>query len=103
MTALFRKFTWWVRPRRREQELDEELQFHLEEERDERQASGLPASEASWAARRNLGNGTLLREDARTLWTWTAPEQLAQDFRYGLRTMLRNRTVTALAALSLAL
>src|SRR5262245_12372497 len=103
MTSLFRKLTWWLRRRRREHELDEELQFHLEEERDEQRASGLPARQAAWAARRDLGNVTLLREDARTLWTWTPLEQLAQDFRYGLRTMLKNRAFTALAALSLAL
>jgi predicted permease len=103
MTSLFRKFTWWVHRRRRERELEEELQFHLEEERDEQRASGLPASQAAWAARRDLGNVTLLREDARALWTWIPLEQLAQDFRYGLRTMLKNRTFTALAALSLAL
>src|SRR4030095_8792556 len=103
MSSLFRKFTWWLHRRRRELELDEELQFHLEEERDERRASGLPATKAAWAARRDLGNVTLLREDTRALWTWTALEQLAQDFRYGLRTMLKNRSFTALASLSLAL
>jgi macrolide transport system ATP-binding/permease protein len=103
MTSLFRKLPWWVRRRRKELELDEELQFHLEQEADERRASGLPADQAAWAARRDLGNVTRLREDTRTLWTWTLLEQLAQDFRYGLRTMLKNRTFTALAALSLAL
>ena len=46
---------------------------------------------------------TLLREDTRTLWTWILLEQLAQDVRYGLRTMFKNRAFTALAALSLAL
>src|SRR5512138_1612823 len=101
MTSLFRKFTWWLQRRRRERELDEELRFHLEEEREEQRASGLPASQAAWAARRDLGNLTLLREDTRALWSWTPLEQLAQDFRYGVRTMLRNRTFTALAALSL--
>src|SRR4030095_2323574 len=55
------------------------------------------------AARRGLGNVTLLREDARTLWSWVLIEQLAQDVRYGLRTMVKNRLFTALAALSLAL
>jgi hypothetical protein len=30
-------------------------------------------------------------------------EQLTQDVRYGLRAMLKNRTFTALATLSLAL
>ena len=103
MTSLFRKVHWWLQRRRKEEELREELQFHLAEEIDERQADGLPADEATWAARRDLGNATLLREDARTLWSWVLLEQLAQDVRYGLRGMLKNRTFTALAALSLAL
>ena len=103
MTSLFRKFTWWVRRRRKEDELREELQFHLANEADERQADGLTEDQARWAARRDLGNVTLLREDTRTLWTWTPLEQLAQDLRYGLRTMSKNRAFTALATLSLAL
>src|SRR6185503_13963812 len=103
MIALFRKFTWWWQRRRKEDELREELQFHLAEEAGERQADGLSADQARWAARRDLGNVTLLREDTRTLWTWTPLEQLAQDVRYAARTMSRNRAFTALAALSLAL
>ena len=103
MTSLFRKFTWWLQRRRKEDELREELQFHLAEEADERQADGLPEDQARWAARRDLGNVTLLREDTRTLWSWILLEQLAQDLRYGLRTMVKNRVFTALAALSLAL
>ena len=103
MTSLFRKFTWWMQRRRMEHQLQEELQFHLSEEADERQAIGLPADQARLAARLDLGNPTLVQEDARTLWTWIALEQLAQDVRYGLRTMFKNRMFTALAALSLAL
>ncbi len=103
MTALLRKLRWWLQRRRKEEELREELQFHLTEEIGERQADGLSQEEATWAARRDLGNATLMREDARALWSWILLEQLAQDIRYGLRGMFRNRTFTALAALSLAL
>ena len=103
MTSFFRKLTWWLHRRRKEDELREELQFHLSEEADEHQADGLTEDQARWAARRDLGNVTLLREDARTLWTWTSLEQFAQDLRYALRTMFKNRAFTALAALSLAL
>ena len=103
MTSLFRKFTWWMQRRRKEHQLREELQFHLAEEADERQANGLPADQARLAARRDLGNATLVQEDARTLWTWIALDQLAQDIRYALRSMVKNRAFTALAALSLAL
>jgi hypothetical protein len=103
MTAPVRKLGWWLQRRRKEQELDEELQFHLEEEVGERQAAGLSAADAAWAARRDLGNTALLREDARTLWSWTLLEQVALDVRYGLRGMVNKRMFTALAALSLAL
>ena len=103
MTSLFRKFTWWLQRRRKENELREELQFHLAEEADERLADGLSDDQARWAARRDLGNVTLLQENTRTLWSWILLEQLAQDVRYGLRAMAKNRLFTALAALSLAL
>lgn len=103
MTPFFRKVVWWLRRRRKEDELREELQFHLAEEAGERQADGLSDAQARSAARRDLGNVTLLREDARTLWSWILLEQLAQDVRYGMRAMFKNRMFTALAALSLAL
>ena len=103
MTSLFRKVQWWLRRQRKEKELDEELQFHLAEETEDARAGGLSAADAARAARRDLGNATLLREDVRRLWSWTLLEQLAQDVRYGLRGMARNRLFTALAALSLAL
>ena len=103
MTPLFRKLAWWVRRRRREEQLREELAFHLAEEAEERQAEGLPDDQAAWAARRDLGNLALLQEDARTVWTWTPLEQLAQDLRYAARLMVKNTAFTVLAALSLAL
>ena len=103
MISLFRKFTWWVQRRRKEDELREELEFHLANEADELQADGLTEDQARLAARRDLGNVMLLREDTRTLWTWTPLEQLAQDLRYAVRLILRNRAFTAVAALSLAL
>jgi hypothetical protein len=101
--TLFRKLLWWVQRRRREADLREELAFHLDEEADARHADGVPSEQARLAARRDLGNVTLLREETRTLWSWVLVEQLAQDVRFALRTMLKHRMFTALAALSLAL
>jgi len=103
MTSLFRRFVWWLRRTRKEDELSEELRFHLAEEADQRQAGGLPEEQARSAAYRDLGNVTLLREDARRLWTWTFLEQLIQDVRYGLRMMRKNGSFTAVVALSMAL
>src|SRR5262249_42550041 len=95
---------FWNRKRdRKEAELDEELRFHLDEETEERRAAGLSDAHAQRAARRDLGNIALVREDARAAWTWTWWEQFTQDLRYGFRTMAAHRTFTALAVLSLGL
>jgi hypothetical protein len=89
--------------RRKEAELRAELQFHLDEEAEDRQAEGLPNKEAQRAARRDLGNIALLQEDTRAMWTWIFLEQLMQDLRYAFRTLAANKTFSALAILSLAL
>jgi macrolide transport system ATP-binding/permease protein len=98
-----RKLGWWFQRRTKEDELRDELEFHLSEETEDRRATGLTEDQATRAARRDLGNIALVREDARAAWTWTLLEQLAQDVRYALRTMRRNPLFAALAALSLAL
>src|SRR5437016_14643693 len=103
MSTFWRKLTWLMRRRSREAELQDELQFHLEEEAGERQAQGLAGEEARRAARRELGNVALVQEDTRATWTWTFWEQLVQDLRYGLRTIGAYKTFSAMAILSLAL
>ncbi|HKD04330.1 MAG TPA: ABC transporter permease [Bryobacteraceae bacterium] len=52
---------------------------------------------------KQFGNIELVKEDSRAMWTWAFWEQLAQDLRYGIRSMSANRLFTAMAALSLAL
>lgn len=103
MKAFFRKLGWLTRRRSKEEELRDELQFHLSEEAEQHQEKGLAVEDAARAARRDLGNITLLEESTRAMWSWTFLEQLAQDVRYALRTMMSNRAFTLLAALSLAL
>src|SRR5258708_6964910 len=97
------KLASWLRRNQKERDLREELEFHLSEEADEREAGGLSRDEARAAARRDLGNVMLRREDTRALWTWTLLEQFAQDTRYTLRTIARNRAVSAFVVLSLAM
>lgn len=103
MMPFFRKLGWLARRRSKEDQLARELQFHLEEEAEEREEAGMQAEDARQAARRELGNVGVVMEAARAAWSWTLVEQLGQDLRYGMRTLLRNPAFTALAALSLAL
>ncbi len=94
MIEFFRKLKWLTQRGRKEAELREDLQFHLEEEA-ERQ--GLPA------ARRELGNITQLQEDTRSAWGWILVEQFGQDLRYAFRTMGADKLFSILAVTSLAL
>ncbi len=103
MTPFFRKLSWLAQRRRREAELREEIQFHLDEDAEQLQADGLANEEAQRVARRDLGNVTSLKEDTRAMWTWALLEQLVQDLRYAVRAMINNRAFTTLLALSLAL
>jgi predicted permease len=103
MTSFFRKLRWLMRHPGKEAELQQEIQFYLEEEAAERQSQGLSGEEARRAARRELGSVALVQEDTRAVWTWTWTEQLAQDIRYGLRAIAANKTFSAMAILSLAL
>src|SRR5262249_12965853 len=103
MISLLRKLAWWSRRRLKEQELRDELEFHLEKEVDERLDDGLTPEDARRAAYRDLGNTTLVREDTRALWSWVLLEQFAQDLRYALRVMITSPVFTTLIVASLAL
>ena len=87
----------------KEAELREELEFHLEEEAEQRKRDGWTEDEARWAARRELGNLALVAENTRAAWGWTRLEQLARDAGYGLRQVRRNPMFSGIAIATLAL
>jgi macrolide transport system ATP-binding/permease protein len=103
MSQFFTKLRLLVQRRRKEDDLRAELQFHLDEEAEQRQAEGSSDAEARLAARRDIGNLTLVQEETRAVWISTWVEQLVQDCRYGLRTIAANKTFSLLAIVSLAL
>src|SRR5688572_5703815 len=103
MTSLFRKLSWLLRRRNKEAELEEELQSHLDEENEERQAAGLSPEEAYRAARLELGNVTLLKEDTRAAWSWMRWDQLVRDVRHAVRLLTRDIRVNVVILCTIAL
>ncbi|MGH9632354.1 MAG: ADOP family duplicated permease, partial [Bryobacteraceae bacterium] len=103
MNPFFRKLRWVRQRPDKEAELREELQFHLEEEEEQRQQNGLAKDEARWVARRELGNRALVEENTRAAWGWARLEQLVRDAGYGLRQVRRNPGFSAIAIATLAL
>lgn len=83
--------------------LDDELQFHLDQQIAENIAAGMTREEARYAAMRKFGNATVLKEETSDTWSWISVEQFARDARYALRTLSRTPGFTFVAILVIAL
>ena len=86
-----------------ERDLQEEFRLHLDLERERQRDAGVPEAEAMLAARRKLGNGTLLRERTRDVWGWRWLDDLGRDVRHALRGLRRGPGFAATVVLVLAL
>ena len=84
-------------------EQGEELEFYLNVTTDEYIARGMKPAAARDAARRKLGNATLIREEVYQMNTLTLLEGLWRDARHALRMIRRNPGFSTAAILSLAL
>jgi putative ABC transport system permease protein len=103
LRATLIRFGNLFRKGRRERELAEELESHLQMSIDDNLRSGMTPEEARRQALIKLGGIEQTREICRDTWGVRIINELAQDVRYGLRQLRRNRGFAAVAVITLAL
>jgi predicted permease len=103
LAGIWRRAATLLERRRFEQDLDEEILFHLEMETRKHVERGMDPREARELARRAFGGVAAIKEDVRATRGLALADALAQDLRSALRALGRSWTLTLVASVTLAL
>lgn len=100
--GLWRKITNTFGRRRLQDDIEDELTFHIEQRERRNRERGMPVEEAAIAARRSFGNVVLATERTADSDVVHWVETMARDGRLALRLLRKSRAFTAAAVLTLA-
>ena len=105
IAAILRRLLFRAHRASLDEELRDEMQFHIDMLTRDNEARGMTPDAAREVARRQFGSATMLREASRMHWSLGWIDALWQDVRHGARSLIRTPgiTLTVLVTLTLAI
>ena len=84
-------------------DLDTEIEFHIDARAAELESTGISHADAVARARREFGSAARMREDSRAAWQVKWIEDMISDLKHGVRALRRSPGFAAAAVVSLAI
>jgi len=103
LTSLRLRLRTLTRRNQLEQDLQEEIAFHLAMREEKERQAGVPADHVRARARQRFGNVAAFKDRTRDVWIWPWLQDAGQDVRFAARMLFRARGSTLLAMLCLGL